>query len=369
MILRAIVACAVLLSVQCGSVEKAPEPQAVDGAVWAVDPEEPGLDELPAGHSLFDELFSKAVDGERVYDVPFPFEDLTARIAAIVSTERDENLRQVLIPIGRSLQRSSNRPNYFASPRVVVAVDGEAPPTGEPRPYLKDRLFLGYQAKVGIIEVISYNEQAGRFEFQIVGDYQPGREPEVRYAADRSECIACHQGLAPIFPRPLWNETSANEDVRALLATHASEFFGVPVEQGVDIPQLIDQATDRANLFASHQLVWSQACPDAQCRADALFAVLAYRLGGHRHTDGPEMDRFTTALAHAWTENWPDGLKIPNPDIPDRDIIGNLKETGSTAPGSRGRSRSPGPPASNGFSLTLVLSSVSRSISSASPIN
>jgi len=332
MTFREIIAIAALTFVQCAPPDGAPAKTGApsDNSVWAVDPKEPGPNEPPVGHSVFDELVSTVVNGERVYDVPFPFQVLTARIANHVNSERDIHLQQVLIPIGRSLQRTNNRPNYFGSPRIVVAVDGDAPVSAESNLFLKDRLFLGYQAKAGIIEVISYNEQAGRFEFQIVSDYEEGSEPSVT-PADRATCIGCHHGLTPIFPRALWSETNANEDVRELLAQHATEFFGIPVRQGVDVPQLIDQAIDRSALFAAHQLVWSKGCEDSTCRADALFAMLTYRLRGYRHGAGAEQARFVAALRSAWPRRWPGGLKIPSPDIPDRDIIGNLKRASARA--------------------------------------
>lgn len=332
MTLRAIIVITVLTFVQCAPASRAPDETAevVDNSVWAVDPNDPGPNEPPAGHSLFDELVSTVVGGKRVSDVPFPFEALTARIASHVSSDRDTYLRQVLIPIGRSLQRTNNRPDYFASPRIVVAVDGEPSASKGARLYLKDRLFLGYQAEAGIIEVISYNEQAGRFEFQIVSDYWEGSEPSVA-PAERATCLGCHHGLAPIFPRALWNETNANEDVRGLLAKHATEFHGVPVRQGVDVPQLIDQAIDRAALFAANQLIWRKACEDATCRADALLAMLTYRLRSYRHGADAEQQRFAAALRSTWLKRWPGGLKIPSPDIPDRDIIGNLKRAGVRA--------------------------------------
>ena len=82
---------------------------------------------------------------------------------------------------------------------------------------LKDRLYLGYQEKANIIEVISYNEAAGRFEFQLVKDYRAGGTPRVVYA-NRNVCIACHQNHAPLFSRQQWDETNANPRVAALLA-------------------------------------------------------------------------------------------------------------------------------------------------------
>jgi hypothetical protein len=50
-----------------------------------------------------------------------------------------------------------------------MAVDGEgAPSAARAALLLRRRLFAGYQENAGIIEVISYNEAAGRFEFQVV---------------------------------------------------------------------------------------------------------------------------------------------------------------------------------------------------------
>ena len=307
-----------------------------DVPVWTADPSVPGPDEPPVGRSLFDSLLGKAIDGEVVYDIPFPFEKLTARIESSFHEAAEKPvLRKVLIPIGRSLQRFANKPDYFGSPRVVVAADTEPRvSTGELQLRVKDRLFLGYQAQSALIEVISYNEEAGRFEFQIVSDYAEGRQPQVAQAP-REVCIACHQGHAPIFPRPLWDETNANKGVRSRLAEHGTEFFGVKIDQGVDVPQLIDDATDRANRFSAYQLIWRQGCDESpQCRADALVAALQYRLSGFQHAQGPQAaakDRFSQALSASWERQWPQGLWIPNPDIPNRDPLETARRTSQRA--------------------------------------
>ena len=87
------------------------------------------------------------------------------------------------------------------------ALDGDAPPI-----MLKDRLFIGYQEKTGVIEVISYNERAARFEFQVVTDYRAGASPEVAYAR-RAVCTSCHQNGAPLFSEAGWDETDTNARV------------------------------------------------------------------------------------------------------------------------------------------------------------
>lgn len=327
MVSRVLIIVAVSLLSSCGNHEKAaPLEGASKGpnAVWVVDPEIPGPDQPPAGRSLFDALVSKEMEGRIVYDVPFPFERLTERIEAGFERGREPLLLKVLIPIGRSLQRSANRPDYFASPRVVAAVDRDARSLqGKGVLFAKDRLFMGYQAKSAVIEVISYNEEAGRFEFQIVSDYNEGKTPRVEYA-QRQVCLACHQGHGPIFSRPLWDETNANVGVKAYLAPRGEAFFGATGDQGVDIPQLIDDATDRANLFAVYQLLWREGCASAECRADALTAALRYRLSGFQHAEGAaaqERERFAKTVAATWQEKWPGGLKIGNPDIPNRDPL------------------------------------------------
>ena len=108
--------------------------------------------------SLFDLLFGRWENGAVTYDLPFPFTTLTQRIAGHlgVDEETPSALLQVLIPLGRSLQRYAAAPEYFRYPRVIVAVDGKP----EMRPdhtgiLLKDRLYLGYQEKANAIEVIS----------------------------------------------------------------------------------------------------------------------------------------------------------------------------------------------------------------------
>src|SRR4030095_777374 len=171
-----------------------------DMPAWATDPAVPGQTLPPVGRSLFDFV---AADG-----VPFPFDALVRKVESGAGCAPDECIKPVLIPLGRSLQRTVAAPDFFASPRVVVAVTGE----GAGRMFARDRLYLGYQEKANLIEVISYNEAAARFEFQIVRDYRAGGTPRLVYAK-RDVCTACHQNHAPIFSRPVWDETNANPTI------------------------------------------------------------------------------------------------------------------------------------------------------------
>lgn len=260
---------------------------------WAVDPQDPGPSLPPEGRSLFD--FLTAREG-----VPFPFSALLARI------EERHSLKKVLIPLGRSLQRNAADPEFFRYPRAVAAVDAGG--------NLKDRLYLGYHEKAAVLEVISYNEAAGRFEFQLVLDYRAGGAARLVYA-NRAVCTACHQGGGPLFSRQVWDETNANPEIARLLAAEKRDFYGFPISQGVDVPAAIDAATDRANRIAAYQRLWREGCGSDECRASAFRSALQHRLSGGLHEEMGEELRIT------WEARWPHGLAIPDPDIPNRDPL------------------------------------------------
>lgn len=75
------------------------------------------------------------------------------------------------------------------------------------------------------MECISWNNEAGRFEFQVVDDYLPGKEPKVRYV-NRSTCLACHQHGAPIFPQRSWLESddSLSLEMGLIFANYAGKW-------------------------------------------------------------------------------------------------------------------------------------------------
>ncbi len=285
-------------------------------AVLTLPNRAPAQDDLPpAGRSRFDQLIG-------TQPVPFPFSRLVDTIKRQMQTDAGglPPLKITLIPLGRSLQRDAGAPDFFRFPRVVAAADGDNRPGHAP---LKDRLFLGYHEKGEVIEVISYNDEAGRFEFQVVRDYTKGKTPQVYYAR-RSLCLACHQNAAPIFARPLWDETPANPTIAARLKDARRDFYRIRLS-GTDIAYFIDAATDRANLFPVWQTLWQQGCGDGEagerCRMQAFSAALDYaRHGRLPPPDGlPELDR-------SWARHWPRGLAIPNPDLPNRDPLAALQD-------------------------------------------
>ncbi|MCK6394577.1 hypothetical protein [Zoogloea sp.] len=297
------------------------------GPTWVVDPAGPGPQLPPAGASLFDMLF--AGPGGR-HALPFPFEALVARIGAELVADPGSTLppvKAVLIPLGRSLQRSAAAPDYFRFPRVVIAADG-APAPGSPW-LLRDRLYIGYLEKAAVLEVISYNEAAGRFEFQLVSDYRAGGQPRVRYA-NRNVCFACHHNGAPIFSRALWDETNANPAVAALLEAQGRDFHGIAPRRGVDLPYAIDNAVRRANRLALTQRLWQEGCgpgPDGQhCRAGLYAAALRLRLAdGLALPPAQAIDARTAATLKATAARlWPGGLALGRADLPNRNPLQGL---------------------------------------------
>ena len=322
-----------LLALACGpgaSMHAAAETPSVAPS-WVVTPSLSGENLPPSGRSLFDQLFAISRNGRSSIELPWPFESLLTRLDSELARDSANPLppaKRILIPLGRSLQRTAAAPDYFAFPRVVVAVDSENSPNS--KFFLKDRLYIGYQEKSSVLEVISYNESAGRFEFQLVKDYRAGGKPQIYYA-NRNLCFACHQNGSPIFFRALWDETNANPKIASLLSASGRSFYGIPPGRGVDIPYAIDNATERANGFALTQRLWREGCGNAalsarRCRAGLFVAALRHSLSGGQ-TWAPDND-FRQAVVEPLfkeaSQRWPGGLAIGNPDLPNRNPLDGM---------------------------------------------
>lgn len=335
----------VLLGLLCASGAAMPAKTDVLPAApaWAIDPAAPGENLPPTGRSLFDRVFAQSFtvsrEGRTTVAPPYPFDRLLARLDAQLARDPASPLppaKRVLIPLGRSLQRTAAAPDYFGFPRVVVAVD--SPPASPSAPFLKDRLYIGYQEKSAVLEVISYNETAGRFEFQLVKDYRAGGKPQVVYA-NRMLCVACHQNGAPIFSRALWDETNANPQVAARLVASGKDFYGIPPERGVDVPYAIDIAVKRANGFALTQRAWQDACggddPIARrCRTGLFTAALRHALSDGRKWSGNAdfNSRVATRIRAESGRRWPNGLAVPAADIPNRNPLQGVANSPDDTP-------------------------------------
>lgn len=286
---------------------------------WIVTASNPGPDTPPAGQSRFDQLF-RDIDGG--YRIPYPFDLVIEFLEARIDNGGEPAVREVFVPIGRSLQRDSPAPDYFRFPRRVIAIQGEPVAAGNAAGLAMDyRLFVAHQPRTDTLEVISYNDAAGRFEFQLIGDYDGNRKPRAR-PASRVMCMSCHHNAAPIFARNPWSETSFNVAVAQGLAEALPERFGSMIEVVTLDAGIVDLLAERANYLAAAQFVWRQGCASIACRAAMLRAILQYRLSGNanfeRDHPGYRVD-YVGDVARNWDIRWPRGLALAGSRIEDRD--------------------------------------------------
>lgn len=276
---------------------------------------EVGEDLPPAGtRSLFDHLVGQN-EG-----VPYPFEQLAALVRA--QDPAGAQPVQLLVPDGRSLLKAQA---HAARPRVLLAADFQSPGS-EASLGLAARgaLFLGFVEDAHEIEVISYNEAAGRYEFQLVQDYREGGTPRIVYAR-RAICLTCHQGAAPIFSQRPWNETNGQPAIARHIAEARgdSPYAGVPVALPLSVPERYDELTEVANFVPAAQRVWREVCGDAAggepCRRALVGVALEFALDpGRFDPDG----RAAVALREAQARHWPAaGIPVAEPDLRSRDPL------------------------------------------------
>lgn len=304
-------------------------PEQAAKAEWSVSPVD-FANSNPLGRSYFDYVFSKKEGDRRVYDIPYPFQNALEKIRQYLGYENSgvDPVLVALFPMGRSLQRNAAFTNeskqdlnlFFKYPRVVSGVGQE--PLRPQVLNLKGRLYMGFHEKSQIIEVISYNDDEGRYEYQVVRDYKSGANPKVFYA-NRALCLSCHQNQTPIFSRPPWDESNANPTVAKLLHNHHSEsYFGAPLDIDLGVPYSLDNLTDDGNLFHLYQKVWLSLCADAACQTETLRSIFYYVLSSREGVFGAEAHAaYLQKMSQDYKARFPNGLKIPSPDIPNRDPL------------------------------------------------
>lgn len=323
-----------------------------------------------AGRSYFDMIFSKKGDSTLQYDVPYPFNKIIAKLEDYngqkVNLSDSTGPKIVIFPMGRSLQRNAavvglNQPfsfdPYFRYPRIVMGIDEEPKYENSLLLNLKNKFYIGFNERAEILEVISYNDESGRFEYQLVNDYAPGKIPKVSYA-NRSLCLSCHQNQTPIYSRAPWSESSANLQVSDLLKKRMDSafglvtcgpngdqsycykngtdphYFGAPIKIDQSISYKFDSSTGEANLTHANQKVWKELCADTICRRAILKAILLYRFSG---LEGLIPDASIRAAYSQIDQNWrakyPGGLWIASPNVPNRDPLKDIVTTSSVNAG------------------------------------
>jgi hypothetical protein len=271
--------------------------------------------EAPAiGASLFDHLFAEG--GE--VRVPYPFSEVLEKIR--VASEKNflfskmpavlqAHLNPVnfaVIPSGRSPVRLAAGTELFREPRVVAGAPTRAVGIG-------DRIFVAYSEAAHQLEAISFNEAAGRFEFQVVHDYGEGLRPRIAYA-NRAFCTTCHQNEGPIFPVFPWSETHTNQEIRSrILATLGDKDQYRGISLFVDRVNDLDASIGRTENMLAAQDFWRAGCgttesDDARrCRSLLILHALSVR--------GPDPELPTSVRDAASV------LPFRNPRLPNRRVL------------------------------------------------
>ncbi len=311
------------------------------------------------GTSLFDKIFSRNTElGLREYNIPYPFQKFVAQL-----TEASGGVAplQLLFPMGRSLQRVAaiagmkNVPNadpFYRFPRLVLGFDQESLNSADHLNLnLKGRLYIGMNEKAELLEVISYNDEAGRFEYQVVRNYNAIKKPTVVYA-NRQLCLTCHQNQTPIFSRGPWSESNANpvmtegmlRVMRSQMGDHLCaaglddpfcfdgkdyRYFGAPVAVDISAPQGLDQTTKLGNTFHAYHKMWQRLCSDMECRKQLLRQILLYKLVGQNLLLlTPDLQNLNSVLASRWQKEFPQGMVLPEASVPNRDPLQNVNDRG-----------------------------------------
>jgi hypothetical protein len=274
-------------------------------------------DDLPpeGTRSLFDHLIKEHGS------LPYPFESLMDLVAS-----QDKNATQpvtVLIPNGRSLLKGQAN---FKHPRLLAVADVRQPESDYAFDQMyRGRLFMGFVEDANEIEVISYNEMAGRFEFQLVKDYGPDLNPKIVYAK-RAICSTCHQSGAPIFPVRPWEETNANPGVAELIKGHHADtdsYFGAPLAVPLANPEIVDDMADKGNAIITTQKIWLDGCGTGEagnaCRRSLFKLALEYLWSPGSFNPASEAVQQHLALqANSWPEK---GIALANGDLANRNPL------------------------------------------------
>jgi hypothetical protein len=263
--------------------------------------------------SLFDHVVAQA------NGVPYPFEKLVQTIAKLDPTAQAPVV--VMLPQGRSLLKAQANESH---PRIVMAADFQSPNSKATLGLnTRGQLFLGFVENANEIEVLSYNEAAGRYEFQLVQDYSETGARKLVYAK-RQVCTTCHQGGAPIFSQRPWAETNASEKTAEAIALarkaaglNPDSYLGFPVKVGLDVPERLDELTDIGNFFAATQKLWLDACGEGEaggrCRRQMLKLAVAYSAEPGGFND-------TLPMAGQLRELQSKGMAGKNIQVPESDL-------------------------------------------------
>lgn len=276
----------------------------------------------PGTRSLFDHHIAQ------LGALPYPF---SALLDSFKPLDRwSSGSVSVLIPDGRSLSKGHAD---ALRPRVVSAVQLDSPWSEKTiSPIYSGRMFFGFVEASNLIEVISYNEAAGRFEFQLVKDYCAGCTPRIVYT-QRAICLGCHQSGAPIFSARPWQESNAHSAIAKPLVearglswpTDSAELYqGVPLSTQILMPETLDELTALASDLTLSQKIWLDGCGEdgLECRRQLLAQALSLFLEpGSFHPQAAGNQRLFQLQQLSWPEQ---GIAVANDRIANRNPLTSI---------------------------------------------
>ena len=242
-----------------------------DASAYSVSP---GPTLPTSGRSVFDHIIE-----ENGGVLPSDFDHFVPVLRAQLG-----GLSASFIPRGRSLARKRTNAE---SPRVVISGRSQSTAKLTSPEQLLNRIeswqfFIGHATKEGSFEVMSYNPEMGRMEFQIVRNYRPGQKPVVEYA-NRALCMSCHQHAGPIWKGVPWRETdNTNEIARHIIDAQNQnpEHYGLRPNGFLNAEgnSLGQAATIDSNVRVASSVLYMQDIWSHACGGDAAEAIECRRL-------------------------------------------------------------------------------------------
>lgn len=290
----------------------------------------------PVGRSVFDYVLATSDESKSKLVVPYPFENLIKLVKEQTKSKDPLPVSVLFIPFGRSLQRFAAEPNFFKFPRVLIAPVSQ-PEYSETRIEmdLRDNLYIAYAEPSNMLEIISYNYEAARFEFQIVKNYQKDKKPELFYAP-RALCTTCHEGEVPIFPSEPWSETNDNDLLaeEMIKARGSKTYFGYPLKIKDMHGRIFSDEVQKFdfNVLGSGKKYFAHKVVDKICQGTIKEMIACRALGlkvsfaAHfNYWPGKNWDllqQYKKLMDRYYQNN--KILVIPFPFLPDRDPVNNV---------------------------------------------
>ncbi|MEW6056721.1 MAG: hypothetical protein AB1540_08905 [Bdellovibrionota bacterium] len=241
----------------------------------------------------------------------------------------------VVIPLGRSGQEKKAN---LKEPRIAQLLTANASGLSENPDSVRDYVFLGYAPQANQVEVNSFNQKSGEWDFEIINNYSaiqtPANRESLAPVPALDDCLECHQSKAPVYPRKPWSESLAfdgpgqrktfNRSKRAelmkqVLAARKGDvnYHGIRLDRLSIVDQLFfDKHVRAANRHAQAHRVCRHVCKNnVECKRELLEIALSCK-------SWREFDQIKSKL-QKWAEaTWPkDGFAYRSSVILDRDPL------------------------------------------------